>query len=174
MTILGRSYGRQTSFQNKKHAVFPDGRQIVLSRGQSMISSSQSALPTGNLLEILSVRGGATRAMDVDSSEDGLIIPKLRNLIRSCLRMAEQSPPVFKTLQSLISTVEQVIGVRLLPEKAKSKRKKMKSKENSENSRSKTKQPKAKTTKTTGSKTKKSKVHAETSQSRPQSQNQKL
>jgi ubiquitin-conjugating enzyme E2 W len=168
VTILGRSYGRQSSFQNKKQAIFPDGRQIVLSRGQSssssMISSSHSALPVSNLLEVISVRGGATRSIDRDSSEDGLIIPKLRNLIRSCLRMAEKSPAVFKTLKSFISTVEQVIGVRLLPEKAKSKKKKQKTKESRESPHSKTKQPKEKTTntRTTGSKTKKSKVHTET------------
>jgi ubiquitin-conjugating enzyme E2 W len=142
--------------------MFPDGRQIVLSRSQSsssMISSSHSASPTSNLLEILSVRGGATKSIDVDSSDGGLIIPTLRNLIRSCLSMAEKSPALFKTLQSLIATVEQVIGVRLLPEKVKSKKKK--AKESSEAPRSKTKQPKEKTTKTTGS-TKKSKVHAAT------------
>jgi ubiquitin-conjugating enzyme E2 W len=182
MTILGRSYGRQSSFLNKKQAIFPDGRQIVLSRGQSssssMISSSQShcTSPTSSLLEILSVRGGATTAIDRDSSEDGLIIPKLRSMIRSVLSMVEQSPALFKTLKSFISTLEQVIGVRLLPEKAKSKKKKKsKAKESSEAPPSKTKQSKERTrkTKTTGSKTKKSKVHEGATKSKSSSKTMK-
>lgn len=184
LAIVGRSHGRSSLFQNKKQSVVPIDRQIVLSRGNTNSYSSTSSLVVSsstsdsNLFGLLSVRGGATKEIDLESSDggSGLIVRKLRHMIRSCLSSADQSSPALsKILKSFISVLEKVIGVRLLPpenSKGRKSKRKVQAKEHSETekpaSKTKTnvKQPKKKSKNTSsGSSTKNQKVATKNSAS---------
>ena len=77
------------------------------------------------------VRGGDME-LTIHDEESGLILPKLRNIIRSVLEVSEKRSPVAgKVMRSCISSVEKLTGLKLLPKKNK-KKKKSKKKANRE------------------------------------------
>ena len=79
------------------------------------------AIPRGGAIE-QQLRGGAS------DGDDGVVVEKLRNVIRSVLKMTKESSIIHNSLLSLFKALESVTGVRLLPEKKKNKKKGSKAK----------------------------------------------
>jgi len=102
----------------------------VLTRNTLMAFPNEMATSTPML--VLLLRGG-DRGDDEDDeillessrSDSPIIMDKLRNIIRSVLKLSDKKAPVVSsTLRSLLSTVENIFGISLLPPKKKSKKKK--------------------------------------------------
>jgi ubiquitin-conjugating enzyme E2 W len=70
--------------------------------------------------------GGDGIAIDVAQKDDmdGIFIQKLKNVVRSVIRISKRSPILHNSLVSLIKLLESSIGVQLMPEPASKKKKK--------------------------------------------------
>lgn len=80
------------------------------------------------LNSILTFRGGDLELYDKDD-EDGILVLKTRNIIRSVLTVTDKNLPITsKILKSIFSALEGIAGVKLLPEPEKKKKNKKKSK----------------------------------------------
>lgn len=89
------------------------------------------------LRQSLIVRGGADIDLSGDEEEgDSVLIKKLRNVIRSILKVGDEKVPIAsKLLRSCLKPIESFIGVSLLPKKQK-KSKSKKSKKSSKKKKS--------------------------------------
>ncbi|CAJ1921697.1 unnamed protein product [Cylindrotheca closterium] len=98
--------------------------------------------PSWNVLDcdrfvnsFLTIRGGEIDLIDnaAAADEDGILIVKTRNIIRSVLDVSEKNlPTTTRILKSLFSALEGITGVKLLPEPEKKKKSKKKSKKSAE------------------------------------------
>ena len=77
------------------------------------------------IVDVLAIsRGGS---LTIDKTDESIIVKKLRNIIRSVLRLSEKKAPILgKVLKIFWGTVEQLTGIELLPKKAKSSKKEKK------------------------------------------------
>lgn len=90
---------------------------------------------------LLDIRCGAKRdeiSLEEDSSNSSpLLLTKLRNVIRSVLKIADKNAPTLgKTLRSILKSLEAVLGVDLLPKTPKKKKSKNKKKAKKESASS--------------------------------------
>lgn len=80
---------------------------------------------------MLRMRGGGDIELS-DNNDDDILVIKARNIIRSILNMGEKkAPTATKILKSFLSTLESLLGVKLLPAPEKAKKSKKKSKKSS-------------------------------------------
>eukprot|EP00980_Cylindrotheca_fusiformis_P028281 scaffold22589_cov138-Cylindrotheca_fusiformis.AAC.44 len=71
---------------------------------------------TAAVFPVLSVRGGDLEL--ASDHEDGIVLEKTRNFVRSILEISDKNVPfASKLLRSCLSTVESLTGIRLLPVK---------------------------------------------------------
>lgn len=108
--------------------------------------------------DTLLTRGG-TKAEESDSNSNSFILNKVRNLVRSLLEITDRKSPGTKRIFTrVLGTIEQLTGVRLLPEiDNEKKKKKKKRKKKKEESLSSDTSDDLKTEKSTKTKTKKKK-----------------
>jgi ubiquitin-conjugating enzyme E2 W len=77
--------------------------------------------PENTIVQILALpRGGS---LITDDTDDSLLVKKLRNVIRSVLRLSEKKAPILgKIIKLFWGKVENLTGVELLPKQKKSKK----------------------------------------------------
>lgn len=99
------------------------------SKNRAVISYTQQAPVFDDrfLNSFLTVRGGDLDLWDESADDDGFLIIKTRNIIRSVLTISEKSlPTTTKIIRSVFAALEGVTGVKLLPEPEKKKKRKSK------------------------------------------------
>ena len=103
-------------------------RQPTFVRSQSVAEVETNA-PL-SLQELFRLRGGEISIPDEDEEEDsGLVVAKLRNVIRNLLRISDDKAPIVSgILRTCFKTIESITGLDLLPKASESKSKKSKSK----------------------------------------------
>lgn len=84
------------------------------------ISRDSVRIPSNQAICVLGIRGGE---IEISSDkEDGLVMEKTRNAVRSILKIGDRNIPfASKLLRSCLATVESMTGIRLLPPKKRRK-----------------------------------------------------
>lgn len=97
-------------------------RRQSISRSQASSPNVRPDITEANLLHL---RGGSLSVPDDEEEEgNGIIVTKLRNLIRSILDISDDKIPIFSgLLRTFFKTVETVTGLDILPEKKSTKKK---------------------------------------------------
>ena len=105
--------------------VFVQGKTFVpRQRLCNILQVNIKVLPTSTL-DIIQVPRGGSIAIDVE--EGGFAIKKLRNIVRSILNVGEKKAPMIaKLMKSILSSVESITGIKLLPSDEKETKKKKK------------------------------------------------
>lgn len=106
-------------------------RQPTFARPQSNaeVRSLESNAPM-SLEELFRLRGGEISIPDEDEEENsGLVVAKVRNVIRNLLRISDDKAPIVSgILRTCFKTIESLTGLDLLPKASEGKSKKSKSK----------------------------------------------
>jgi Ubiquitin-conjugating enzyme len=133
LAVLGSFVG--ATFASGDRGPFVFSRKVSLSalkrnqlhQTQAFISSGQTTLDWSLMHKL---RGGDDEiALDDDANSGSPILSKLRNIIRSVLRIGDRKAPAFsKALRAILKGIESAFGVELLPKKATKNAKKAKKK----------------------------------------------
>lgn len=124
-----------------------------------LIQKSLHVPSVSNIDHVIAIvpRGGS---LTIDEKEGSILVRKMRNIIRSILKVSEKKVPIVASIfQTVLGVVEGMTGVKLLPSKDEGKSKSKKSK--SKNKKSKTASKQSSTSKSkdaTANKPEKSKV----------------
>lgn len=127
------SFGKRKSLDRSRSAL-PSGR---IGFGVRSLRS----FPCEQITPMLHLRGGEISIPDDDEDGSGIIVTKLRNILRSILDISDNKLPIFSGfLRTCFTMVESATGLSILPKEESSK--KNKTKANGKNSKSASKKKK--------------------------------
>ena len=114
------------SFLSQRQPCLPQQQQHTCISLEEIKNRNEGVVTSTSLSLLKDLRGGAEvdDEISMDTSSSSIIMSKIRNIIRSVLKIGEKkAPSLTKTLRSILKSLEDFLGVELLPPKA-TKRKK--------------------------------------------------
>ena len=113
--LLSRECFTSDPLHHHRHPRQDDEHEQRLAAARS--SSSTALSQQSHHSALLSVRGGADA---VDDSQQSLVLSKLQNILQSLLQVLERNLPLLASLlKMLLTTIENITGIVLLPKKQK-------------------------------------------------------
>ena len=132
-SIKGACHLTTSSSSIRNDEGFQQLNQVVLSsqdqRQNVVVTTNRRSIKIQSMTVLTTIPRGGSLYKE-EEEEDGLILGKLRNLIRSMIEIGERnSPTLVSIFRSMIGMLETLSGTKLLPEKEKKKTKRSKKKE---------------------------------------------